>query len=261
MKIVSIINNKGGVGKTTTTLHLASLFSRDGFNTLLVDLDPQTNLSQGFIPKEIYLKNKYGIEEFMKKEPNFFAYQRENVPNLKIIQGSKTFNPEEFSIDDLKTSLQSLNDVSSKKIDYVFIDCPPHVYYENKKSLQMAELAVFTSEYVLIPIKADIYSYEGIVTLLNSISAIEKKNNTNIKIAGIFINQAKTNQINYNAFNELYKTIPAISQYFLNTCIRENAAIDRSSNANLTIFEYAPNSMGAEDFIKLYKEVKNNLTI
>lgn len=259
MKVISIINNKGGVGKTTTTLHLASMFAQEGKNTMLIDLDPQTNLSQGFIPKDKYKENKYTIENFLNRESGLWAYQRSEIPNLRIIQGSKTFNAENFKVEDLKNSLELLNNVSNKKIDYVFIDCPPAVYYEDKKGLQIPELAMYSSDYVLIPIKADYYSYEGIVTLLNTIQYIQKKYNKKIEIAGIFINQAKTQQVNFNTFKELYEGNKNISDFFLKTIIRENTAIDRASNNNLTIFEYAPNSIGAEDFRNLYEEVKTKL--
>lgn len=260
MKVISVINNKGGVGKTTTTLHLASMFAKEGKNTLLIDLDPQTNLSQGFIPKERYKENRYTIENFLRKESGLWVYQRDKITNLRIIQGSKTFNAEKFEVEDLIKSLEILDRVSKKKIDYVFIDCPPAVFYEDKKGLQIPELALYSSDYVLIPIKADYYSYEGIVTLLNTIQFIQKKYNKKIEIAGIFINQAKIQQVNFNTFKELYEGNNTISNFFLKTIVRENTAIDRASNNNLTIFEYAPNSIGADDFRSLYKEVKEKIS-
>jgi len=259
MKIITVINNKGGVGKTTTTLHLAALFAQKGHNVLIVDLDPQTNISQGFIPKDRYLSNDYKVVDFIEKKKGFWAYQRSEIKNLRIIQGSKDFNPEKFKVDDLLTSLQQLNDLSKKKIDYVFIDCPPAIYYEDKKETQIPEMALYSSDYILIPIKADYYSYEGIVTLLGSIQNIENKHNKKINIAGIFINQAKTNQVNFQTFVDAYKNHPVISKHFLKSFIRENTAIDRAANQNLTIFEYEPNSIGAEDFKSLYNEIKNRV--
>ena len=259
MKVFSVINNKGGVGKTTTTLHLASMFANEGSNTILVDLAPQTNLSQGFMPKPKYKENHYKIEDFLKKKKGLWLYQREDNPNLKIIQGSKSFNSEEFNINDLVTSLELLNNVSKRKIDYVFIDCPPAVYYPNKKKVQIPEMALYSSDYVLIPIKADYYSYESIVTLVNTIRQIEMKWKKKIKIAGIFINQAKVKQVNYSIFKDLYENNPVISKLFLKSVIRENTAIDRACNMNLTIFEYSPNSIGADDFRELYKEVKTRI--
>ena len=112
MKVISVINNKGGVGKTTTTLHLASKFAEEGANILIVDLDPQTNLSQGFIPKDIYLEKRYTIENFLSREKGFYAYHRDKQPLLKIIQGSKTFNPKYYQVDDLVKSLTLLNNLS-----------------------------------------------------------------------------------------------------------------------------------------------------
>lgn len=261
MKVISVINNKGGVGKTTTTLHLASKFAEEGANILIVDLDPQTNLSQGFIPKDIYLEKRYTIENFLSREKGFYAYHRDKQPLLKIIQGSKTFNPKYYQVDDLVKSLTLLNNLSEDKFDYVFIDCPPAIYFEEENKLQIPELAIYTADFVLVPIKADYYSFEGLVSLLNSIQSIGKKHHKEINIAGIFINQAKTNQVNFNMFADIYKNHDILKKYFLNTFVRENSAIDRACNENLTIFEYDPKSIGAEDFTKLFNEVKQKINI
>ncbi|MBL3284623.1 ParA family protein [Rickettsiales endosymbiont of Paramecium tredecaurelia] len=179
-KVLSVVNQKGGVGKTTTAINLSTAFSIMGKKTLVIDLDPQGNASSGFgIEKRSRLSTIYhalaGLERISE------TIIKTNVNNLCVISSNTNLAGAEIELIQLKQRefvLRNLLDQIIHAFDYVIIDCPP--------SLNLLTINALTaSNGVLIPMQCDFFSLEGLTHLLSTIEFVQKKLNQEIKISGI----------------------------------------------------------------------------
>jgi chromosome partitioning protein len=187
--IISIVNQKGGVGKTTTAVNLTTALAAMGFKTLLVDLDPQGNCSSGF-----------GIDQSARKVTIYQcligqavlqdAVMPSFIPGLDIITANTNLAAAEFELISLKKREFILKDllVMCDCYDYIIIDCPP--------SLNLLTInALVASNQVLIPMQCEFYSLEGLSHLLKTIEIIAKKLNPIIKIGVVFTMYDRRNKL------------------------------------------------------------------
>ena len=180
-KIISVANQKGGVGKTTTTVNLSTIIAKKGKKVLLIDADPQGNATSGLgVDKEVELStydvlvNDATIEEACKTTA---------VKNLMVCPSNISLAGAEVELVSMMSREQRLKEkieTAKEYFDYIFIDCPP--------SLGLITLNAFTaSDSVLIPVQCEYFALEGLGQLLNTINLVKKHLNKTIEIEGALL--------------------------------------------------------------------------
>lgn len=250
-KIISVANQKGGVGKTTTTVNLATILAKRGKKVLLIDADPQGNATSGLgLDKDLepstydILVNDTELED---------AMQKTIIKNLKVCPANMDLAGAEVELVSMMSREQRLKekvDIIKGKFDYILIDCPP--------SLGLVTLNAFTaSDSVLIPVQCEYFALEGLGQLLNTINLVKKHLNKDIRIEGALLTMY---DIRTNLSNQVVKEV---KKYFENkvykTVIPRNVRLSEAPSYGMPITEYDPRSKGAKSYIKFAKEfLKNN---
>lgn len=241
MRIVTVINQKGGVGKTTTTVNLCHALAESGKKITVIDLDPQGHLAISF---GIHENENGGISEAMLKEKSIKQQIIKVRKNLQLITaGSKLKDIENLTGTGqprgvlLKNAIQgNLNDQ-----DYVFIDCPP------SSGLLIANALIATDE-ILIPMTGDFLSLQGLSHLMATVKRFEKTLKKEYKSLLVMSRYASTRRISTQVLNSLRSYFPG---KILATIIREAAVLAECPSFGKTIFEYSPKSRSASDFQSL----------
>lgn len=242
MKIVAITNQKGGTGKTTTAINLGTSLVSLRKKVLLIDLDPQANLTYSFginSPPETVvevLQGKKTLQTILvKKEGLFIAPSSVSLADLEISLVNKIGRE---SV--LKNRLKGL-----KGYDYVFIDCPPSLSILTINALNAAQE-------VVIPLEMEILSLEGLAKLLDTINEVRRVLNRKLKIRGIIPCMYDVRRsLSYEVLKEIKKIF---KEKIFKTAIRENVKIAEAPSFAKSVLAYAPSSHGAEDYNALAKE-------
>ncbi|AYE36302.1 ParA family protein [Borrelia turcica IST7] len=246
MKIISIINQKGGVGKTTSAINIAYSMTLLNKKTLLIDIDPQGNTSSGTnVLKKESKKSNSSYELIYKKqkiEPTQ-SFNLNIIPSsLKLALLEKELTNEIARESFLKNSLLKYR---KDNYDFILIDCPP--------TLSILTInALVASKYVLIPIETEFFAFEGINQLLDTINAV-KQINKELKITGVFINKYDIRNKSKEKYIDYLKRI--FKKSFLNTKIRKNISISKSQEEKIPVHMYNKESNAARDFLDLTKEI------
>lgn len=247
MKTIAFTNQKGGVGKTTSTINVGAGLSLQGKKVLLVDLDPQANLTYSLrmnsqrIEKSIYdvLKGTARPEEALISH-NGFDILPSSV-DLSAAEMEFVNEPARETL--LKHSLKKL-----EGYDYVLVDCPP-----NLGLLTLNALTAVSEVYIVL--QSEYLALHGLSKLMDVIRVVQERLNPDIEISGI-ICTLFDNRKNLNR-----EVVGHIKDYFGNkvfrTLIRDNVALAEAPSYHKTIFEYEPESFGAQDYMALAKEIKN----
>ncbi len=248
MIVISIANQKGGVSKTTTTQAIATLLNHNGKKTLAIDLDPQGNLS---FAMGADLENTPTIYNVLKGEleaDNILQSTSSGdiLPSNILLSGADiefTATGREYL---LRESLTSI----SKKYDYAIIDCPP--------SLSILTINAFaTSDYVVVPSLADVFSLQGMAQLNNTIKSVKKYCNPNLKIAGILL--TKFNQ-RANLSNHIKSTLNDITTQMdtilFDTFIRSSITTQEAQLQQKNLLEYDNKSNTMADYTKFLIELE-----
>lgn len=264
-KIISIINNKGGVGKTTSTAILAELLSYLGKKVLLVDLDGQSNLSMQF---GNYTEDTdailQGIEEPPEKNiADLFRQRmrtREEVMetikptplgNVHILPSSKRHKktPNNLLLNQTGNNniiLKRALDAIREGYDYILVDNAP-------ASDVLTVNSMFASDYILIPVRLEKYSYKGLTETLSDISYIKEEHGIeNPDLLGVFITQAETNTRIYKKSNEKY--MAELEDKFFRTSIRKDINIANMEEELKPILSLTPNCNAVFDYAELLLE-------
>src|SRR5690625_83360 len=250
-KIISIANQKGGVGKTTSSVNLSASLAYLGNKVLMVDIDPQGNATSGTGINKADVKHciyNVLIEEMTADD----VIVTTNTANLDIVPATIQLAGAEIELVPtisrevrLKKSLEHLKDNN----DYIIIDCPP--------SLGMLTLnALTTSDTVLIPVQCEYYALEGLSQLLNTIRLVQKHLNKKLMIEGVLLTMldARTNLG--------IQVIEEVKKYFqdkvYNSIIPRNVRLGEAPSHGQPIIKYDAKSKGAQVYLDLAKEVMAN---
>lgn len=250
-RIISVANQKGGVGKTTTTVNLGACLAYFGKKILLVDIDAQGNATSGLgvrksdVEKDIYdiLVNETLVKDVV------LPSSRENlwvVPATIQLAGAEIELTSQMARESrLKQALEKVKD----DYDYILIDCPP--------SLGHLTINAFTaSDSILIPVQCEYYALEGLSQLLNTVRLVQKHFNPDLKIEGVLLTMldARTN-LGYEVVDEVKKYF---RERVYKTIIPRNIRLSEAPSHGLSIIDYDARSRGAEVYLELAKEVLAN---
>ena len=245
-KIIAVANQKGGVGKTTTTVNLSTILAKRGKKVLLIDTDPQGNATSGL-----------GVE----KECEFSTYdllitdtrienivQETAIKNLRICPSNINLAGAEVQLVSMMSREQRMKeklDLIKEYFDYIIIDCPP--------SLGLITLNAFTAaDSVLIPVQCEYYALEGLGQLINTIELVKKHLNKSLYIEGALLTMY---DIRTNLSNQVVKEV---KRYFENkvykTVIPRNVRVSEAPSYGMPITIYDPHSKGAKSYEKFTKE-------
>ena len=247
-RIISIVNQKGGGGKTTTSINLASWLAAFGKRVLIIDIDPQGNASSGL-----------GIDY---KNLDKGMYQVLVDPNTRITEAIRSYQPN-FHIlpttPDLAGAAIDLVEISEREYqlekqikeiadlyDFILIDNPP--------SLGLLTInGLVASREIIIPVQCEYYALEGLSQLLNTINLIKEHLQPDLDILGAVMTMYDgRNKLSNDVFNELYKYFPA---KIFRSVIPRNVKVAESPSHGMPLKDYAPNSLGANAYKRLAQEV------
>ncbi|MCL2567063.1 MAG: ParA family protein [Alphaproteobacteria bacterium] len=247
-KIIAIVNQKGGVGKTTTTMNLATALCAMKRKVLIVDLDPQSNSTSGLgIYRDSFNLTSY---HFILGQENLEKVAISTpIPNLSIIPATMDLSGAEVELANVEKKEFFLKNVlkdAEQKFDYILIDCPPSLGLLTVNALAAAQE-------VLIPLQCEYFALEGLSHLVKTIDTINVAINPNLKIRGIVLTM-------YDSRNNLSKMInDDVRKYYgklvYTTVIPRNVKVSEAPSHGYPVLVYDPNCVGSRAYIDLASEV------
>lgn len=245
-KIIAIANQKGGEGKTTTSLNLAHGLALEGFSTLLVDMDPQGNSSGIFVDTDD--SNPSATDLFQGKKKASEIVQKTKYENLDILPSRISLAEIELGTLNVEAPYvlrDAINEIGGN-YQAVVIDCPP--------SLSVFTInALVAADFVIIPLQAEKFSIDGIKGLQQTIESIKRRINPELQIMGALITQLRSNTV-------LTKTIlPVIENYFpvFDSTVSSGVAVGESHLSRQSLFDYNNSVKQAKEYYSFVKEVSD----
>ena len=250
-KIIAVSNQKGGVGKTTTSLNLAACLGVLEKKVLLIDLDPQANASSGIgIYPDSFKKSSYHLLEHTENINDIIL--KSTTPNLDVIPSNIDLVAIELELVNhpnrelmLKEALAEVKD----SYDYIIIDCAT--------SLGLITLNALTAaNSVIIPIQCEYFALEGLGKLLNTIKSIQKIHNSELDIEGLLLTMYDSRlRLSNQVVQEVKKHF---HDMVFKTIIQRNVSLGEAPSHGKSIIDYDSTSKGAKNYIKLAHELINN---
>ncbi|WP_374076515.1 ParA family protein [Bdellovibrio bacteriovorus] len=248
-KTICIANQKGGVGKTTTSVNLSSALATLGKRVLLIDMDPQGNASSGLGIKRYESQDSNSYHVLIGEKTLAEATQNTSNPNLKISTANPDLVGAEIELVDmpqreyrLKQAIATVAD----QYDFVLIDCPPSLGLLTLNALNAADS-------FLVPLQCEYYALEGLSQLLNTAGLIKKNLNPQLHIEGIVLTM-------FDVRNNLsHQVVTEIKNHFgdkvFNAIIPRNVRLSEAPSHGQSILDYDSKSVGAVRYLELAKEV------
>lgn len=249
-RIISIANQKGGVGKTTTAINTASFLAKFGRKVLLVDLDPQGNSTSGLSIDKHQLKNSM-YEVLVDGVSAKDSILRTKINNLDVLPANSVLAASEVELSSRKGRELILKE-SLRDLDYdlIIIDCPP--------SLGLLTINSFSaSQYVLIPVQSEYYALEGLSELLNTIKRVRNGLNPKLELLGVVVTMHnKRTSLGEQVVAELRKHFPA---KMFDTLVPRNIRLAEAPSHGKPIYEYDKLSKGSQAYKKLAREIDKRI--
>ena len=250
-RIIAIANQKGGVGKTTTSINLSSCIAAKGKKVLVVDIDPQGNTTSGYGIEKNDLENT--IYELMLGDCSIEdCIIKDVIENISILPSNVNLAAAEIEligVDKKEYILKNEIDWVKDRYDYIIIDCPP--------SLSLLTVnAMTTADSVLVPIQCEYYALEGLSQLIHTVNLVKERLNPDLEMEGVVFTMfdSRTNlsaQVVENVKQNL-------NQKVYNTLIPRNIRLAEAPSYGMPINMYDPKSAGAEAYMQLAEEVIKN---
>jgi len=246
-KIIAIVNQKGGVGKTTTSVNLSAYLAHLGKQVLLVDIDPQANATSGLgIDRNL----EVGVyEALIGNKPLFEVIKRTVQKGLQIAPATVSLagaSVEMVGLDNREFLLANILEEVKKNFDYIIIDGPPSLGLLTVNSLVAADE-------VLIPIQSEYYALEGLSQLLETISLVQNNLKPNLGIMGAIITMFdRRNKLSESVMSELYQYFP---NHIFRSVIPRSVRLAEAPSYGLSILHYDPKSKGGKAYEGLAKEI------
>lgn len=247
---ISILNQKGGVGKTTTAINLSSYLAKQGSSVLLADLDPQGNATSGLgIDKNNLSETMYDVLFDNTIAPNVLVDTE--FDGLQVLPANANLAGAEVQlVNVLQRELQLKSVLDMFNHDYIIVDCPP--------SLGLLTInALSASDFVLIPVQAEYYALEGLSQLLNVVERVQNTINPNLKVMGVLLTM-------YDPRNSLSEQVKdELSKHFGNklftTLVPRNVRLAEAPSFGMPIHDHDKWSKGARAYKNLAKEVRQRV--
>lgn len=251
-KTICIVNQKGGVGKTTTSVNISAALASLGKRVLIVDLDPQGNASSGLGLKR-HDHQEANVYHLLVNESDVHdVIYQSAFDNLSVIPANADLVGAEIELVNEHQREYRLKEAFAKvddKFDYILIDCPP--------SLGLLTLNALTSaDSFLVPLQCEYYALEGLSQLLNTAGIVKKGLNPNLKIEGILLTMFDSrNNLSHQVVGEIRSHF---SEKVFESVIPRNVRLSEAPSHGLPIFEYDRKSIGSRKYMELAKEILNN---
>jgi chromosome partitioning protein len=248
-KIFAIANQKGGVGKTTTTLNLAAAIAEAGFKVLVMDLDPQGNASTGLgSHADARAFTTYDVLIGTQVEPRFI--QKTDIENIDLVPSTTDLSSADIELASAKNRSEMLRKVLSNsdllKYDYILLDCPP--------SLNVLTVnALIAAHALIIPLQSEFFALEGLSQLLMSVREVRDLGNPDLRIEGVVLTM-------YDARNRLSLQVEEdarenLGELVFKTVIPRNVRISEAPSFAMPVLSYDSRSKGAEAYRALAQEI------
>ena len=248
-KIIAVTNQKGGVGKTTTSVNLAAALAYSQKRVLLVDIDPQANATQGIGINRLNMRGSI-YEVIVNEKTVEEVILKSQVPGLDVVPSSIDLAGVDIELSEVKVGRESRLKEQLFRVknnyDFIIIDCPPSLGVLNTNALTAADT-------VMIPVQCEYYALEGLTQLLSTIRLTQQVFNPDLTIEGVLLTMLdqRTN-LGVEVSQEVRKYF---KEKVYRTFIPRNIRLGEAPSAGLSIFDYDPSSVGAKAYGALAKEV------
>jgi chromosome partitioning protein len=247
-KVIALVNQKGGVGKTTTAVNLSAYLASFGKRVLLVDIDPQANATSG-LGLALTSEDQHVYHALLEPQSSSRSIKPTQVDSLHIVPSHTDLAGavvELVTVDSREYRLRQAIDALREMYDFIIIDCPP--------SLGLLTInGLVAADEIIIPVQAEYFALEGLSQLLNTINLIQNHLHPELNIRGAVITMFdQRNKLSRSVMNELYSYFP---NRIFRSVIPRNVRLAEAPSYGQPIIQYDPSSKGAKAYERLAREL------